>query len=181
MPYRSSKPPPCQHKPSASCTLCRREKNDLEQVGAWARESSTAMAGARGEPTDYASFVKDSSYCPFSCKSPFTSFPDALQLLSSPQPKPPDPHPPPTRTSPVTISTNHNSNESRPTSHLSPSIPPAPKHQAAASPPPAPTAQSPTARFQPQSRVRLRLQLRAPSQSTPPALLDSQRPLSRQN
>ena len=62
MPSRSIKPPRCQHKPSASCALCRREKNDLQQVGAWARDPSTAMAGVRTEPTDYASFVQDSSY-----------------------------------------------------------------------------------------------------------------------
>ncbi|KAM0690390.1 hypothetical protein Q7P36_009157 [Cladosporium allicinum] len=61
MSYRSSKPPRCQHKPSSSCALCRREKNDLEQVGAWAREPSTAVAGARSEPTDYASFVQDTA------------------------------------------------------------------------------------------------------------------------
>jgi hypothetical protein len=88
MPYRSNKPPRCQHKPSASCALCRREKNDLEQVGAWARDPSTAMAGARSEPTDYASFVQDSPYPSFRCFQDVTSTSTIYPILT-PHSRPP--------------------------------------------------------------------------------------------
>jgi hypothetical protein len=179
MPYRSSKPPPrCQHKPSSSCALCRREKNDLEQVGAWAREPSAAMAGARSEPTDYASFVQDSSSC---CSLPThrLQLPNTSQPPSSPQPKPPKPHPQPTRKNPVRANTNRSNKGSNLTSHLFLSTLPTLKPQAAASPPPAPTAPSPT--VQSQSRFRLRLPLYALFQSTIPTLPDNRRLLLRPN
>jgi hypothetical protein len=179
MPSRSTKPPRCQHKPSASCALCRREKNDLQQVGAWARDPSTAMAGARTEPTDYASFVQDSSYLSFT-NGRRPSFPNTSQPPSAPQAKPQQAHRPPTQRNPATTTNStNNSNGSSPTSQFFPSTPPAPKHQPAASPPPAPTAQSPTAQFQSQSR--LQLPRHALSQSTRPVLLDSQRPPVRPN
>jgi hypothetical protein len=179
MPSRSTKPPRCQHKPSASCALCHREKNDLQQVGAWARDPSTAMAGVRTEPTDYASFVQDSSYLSFT-NGRRPSFPNTSQPPSAPQAKPQQAHRPPTRRNPATTTNStNNSNGSSPTSQFFPSTPPAPKHQPAASPPPAPTAQSPTAQFQSQSR--LQLPRHALSQSTRPVLLDNQRPPVRPN
>jgi hypothetical protein len=85
MPYRSNKPPRCQHKPSASCALCRREKNDLEQVGAWAREPSTAMAGAR---SDYESFIQDSPYPSFRCLQDVTSS-STIHPILTPHSRPP--------------------------------------------------------------------------------------------
>jgi hypothetical protein len=69
MTSRSSRPARCQHKPSASCPLCQpvccqhkssascskcqRERNDLQEVGAWAHES-------RDTSIDNASFLRDS-------------------------------------------------------------------------------------------------------------------------
>jgi hypothetical protein len=183
MSYRPSKPPRCQHKPSSSCALCRREKNDLEQVGAWAREPSTAVAGARGEPTDYASFVQDCSYSPFRCFQEIDidihhiPRPNVSQPPSARRPKSQQTHPPPTRRNPTTINTNHSSKGSNLTSHLFPSTLLAPKHRAAASPPPAPTAPSHTV----QSQFRLRLPRHALSQSTTPALPDNPHLLFRRN
>ena len=156
MPSRSIKPPRCQHKPSASCALCRREKNDLQQVGAWARDPSTAMAGARTEPTDYASFVQDSSYFTFT-DSRFPSSPNKRQPPSAPQARLQQAQPPTRRNPPATTNTSNNSNGSNPTSHLLQSTRPTPKHQPAVSPPPALTARSPTDQSQFQSRLQLPL------------------------
>jgi hypothetical protein len=179
MPSRSIKPPRCQHKPSTSCALCRSEKNDLQQVGAWARDPSTAMAGARTEPTDYASFVQDSSYSLFT-DSHRPSFPNSRQPPSAPQAKLQQAHPPPTRRNlPATTNTSNNGNGSNPTSHLFQSTPPTPRHQPAVSPLPAPTARSPT--DQSQSQSLLRLPLHALFQSTRRVLADNQHPLFRPN
>lgn len=180
MPSRSTKPSRCQHKPSASCALCRREKNDLQQVGAWARDPSTAMAGARTEPTDYASFVRDSSYFPFAdCRRP--SFPNTSQPPSAPQPKAHRALLPRTQRNPAatTINSSSNRNGSNPTSQFFPSTPLAQKLQPAASPPPAPTVLSPTA--QSRFRFRLRLPLHVPFQFTKPVLPDNRQPLVRPN
>lgn len=56
MTSRSTRPARCQHKSSASCSSCRRERNDLQQVGAWA----SGPTNTRTNPNDYASFVRDS-------------------------------------------------------------------------------------------------------------------------
>jgi hypothetical protein len=178
MPSRSIKPPRCQHKPSASCALCRREKNGLQQVGAWARDPSTAMAGARTEPTDYASFVQDSAYFTFT-DSRFPSSPNKRQPPSAPQARPQQAQPLTRRNHPTTPTTSNNSNGSNPTSHLFQSTPPTPRHQPAVWPLPAPTARSPT--DQSQSQSLLRLPLHALFQSTRRALADNQHPLFRPN
>lgn len=183
MSYRSNKPPRCQHKPSSSCALCRRERNDLEQVGAWARESSTAMAGARSEPTDYASFVQDSPCSSFRYFQErhidvhLLSRPNTSQPPSARRPKSQRTHPPLTRRNPATINTNRSSKGLNLTSHLFPSTLLAPEHRVAASPPPAPTVPSPTA----QSQSRLRLLRHVLSQSTTLALPDNPHLLFRRN
>lgn len=59
MTSKSSKPVRCQHKPTMSCSLCRREHNELQQVGSWARDSNPKRTGS----IDYASFIRDST-CP---------------------------------------------------------------------------------------------------------------------
>jgi hypothetical protein len=50
----SCEPVRCQHRSSTSCSLCQRERNDLQQVGAWARESRNTTS------IDNASFLRDS-------------------------------------------------------------------------------------------------------------------------
>lgn len=59
MTSKPSKPARCQHKPTTSCSLCRREHNELQQVGSWARDSNPKRTGS----IDYASFLRDSK-CP---------------------------------------------------------------------------------------------------------------------
>lgn len=180
MPSRPSKPPRCQHKSSLSCALCRREKNDLQQVGAWARESSATMAGARSESTDYASFVQDSSY-PSYClpgRPPISHCP-SLSNTSQPRSAPHPRSPQHSRSNSVTIHTNrrsnnnNNNNESNLTIHLHRSPFPAQNHQAAASPQPAPTAPSPTVQSHSQSRPQS--PRHALSQSTTQTPLNSRR------
>lgn len=60
MTSKSSKPARCQHKPTMSCSLCRREYNELQQVGSWARDSNPKRTGSM----DYASFIRDSTCLP---------------------------------------------------------------------------------------------------------------------
>jgi hypothetical protein len=161
----SCEPVRCQHRSSTSCSLCQRERNDLQQVGAWARESRNTTS------IDNASFLRDSKlsshhYSQHSHQLFLTSRtdPEALRTTTTRTKTPAQPHSQSKQSTQPIQSTQHHINPPPPppknSTHTN-TTPPSPlpqsssrpakaksPPQAAASQQPAPSAQSPTAQYQ---------------------------------